>query len=220
MYYDLVWLCIHVFLHCGILIDFVCAVNLSCSCLLYYYDLFNIQLSADRFWDLRNVCVCARALRGPAFSLRGLLFGSWATTENPGYIPLHSHHTNTSCWFCSWMGMTTQTLHSYTNCSSPPLQFDGMFHTRGLICQPKWHFVSFPWWFSELSMFCLCDLWGNHLNANNLQLMFPHIWINKTIQKSVFTPWHWHQTLFWAFHALLIQFSRVWRKIHANILFL
>jgi hypothetical protein len=69
-------------------------------------------------------------------------------------------------------------------------------------------------------MFCLCDLWRNHLNANNLQLMFPHAWINKTIQKSVFPPWHWHQKLFWEFHALLIQFYWVWRKIHANISFL
>jgi len=105
MYYDLVWLCINVFLHCGILIDFVCVVNL-------------IQLSADRSWDPRNVCVSTRTrmLRGQAFSLRGLLFGYWATTENPGYIPLHSHHTNTSCCFCSWMGTTTQTLHSYMNC--------------------------------------------------------------------------------------------------------
>ena len=192
--------------------------DLSCSCLLYYYNLFHIQLSSDRFWDLRNVhmciCVCVwvwvcahthtHALRVKAFSLRGLLFGSWATTENPGYVPLHSQHTDTSCCFCSWMGMTTQTLHSYINCSSPPLQFDGMFHTRSLTCQPKWHF---PWWFSELSMFCLCDLWGNHMNATNLQLMFPHIWINKTIQKSVFTSWHWHQKLFRAFHALLIKFS-------------
>lgn len=55
-------------------------------------------------------CVCVHMLRGQAFSLRGLLFGSWATTENPGYVPLHSHHTNTSCCFCSWMRMTTQTL--------------------------------------------------------------------------------------------------------------
>jgi len=168
------------------------------------------------------VCAHTHTLRGQAFSWTGLLFCSWAITENPGYVPLHSHCTNTSCCFCSWMG-TTQTLHSYINCSSPLLQFDGMFHTRGLTCQPKWHFVSFPWWFSELSMFCcfVCVTCGGTTWMQTISNWCLHISeLTKPFRSTVFTPWHWHQKLFWAFHAFLIQFSWVWRKIHANILFL
>jgi len=48
---------------------------------------------------------------------------------------------------------------------------------------------------------------------------FPRVWIERTMHKFVFSQWHCHRKLFWAFHAFPTQFSRVWSKYHANALF-
>ena len=43
---------------------------------------------------------------------------------------------------------------------------------------------------------------------------FPHVWIKKTTQKSVFSPWHCHRPLS---SALQMQPSRVWNNIRYSL---
>ena len=57
---------------------------------------------------------------------------------------------------------------------------------------------------------CVCAHTRTHTHTHTVVLtilnQFPHIWSEKTTQKSAFSPWYCHPKLFYIFHMLLMQF--------------
>lgn len=97
-------------------------------------------------------------------------------------------------------------------------EVSGTFNTRNLSCHlsPKWHFVGFCWQFYRLSSHFLSNVCLEDLNARHLQPWFTPIRIKQTTLTNSFnfSPWQCHQKLFWALHALPMQFCQVWSKIY------
>jgi hypothetical protein len=106
-----------------------------------------------------------------------------------------------------------------TTCSSPPLEFTGMFHAGDLTCQ--WsqnymllvlinNFVNFL----HIFICATCGAITWMLIMLSLQSKSPHISIQQTTQKSVLQ--HCHQKMFWGFHEYLMQFPQFWSKMQCK----
>lgn len=57
------------------------------------------------------------------------------------------------------------------------------------------------------------------LSAQNLQLKCPHIWIQKSTQKSLFFPWHYHKSYFVHLMHFQCSFPKFETKCSAYALF-
>jgi hypothetical protein len=60
--------------------------------------------------------------------------------------------------FACGLATKTQTSWRFTECSSPPIEFTGMFHTRGMTCKwsLNWYFICLHWKVCELSPCFIC----------------------------------------------------------------
>jgi hypothetical protein len=143
----------------------------------------------------------------------------WPLRESFGHFWLHpsvpGRQTHTAASARLW-ATEVQTSWRSTICSSPPVEIANMFYTKIPSCQrsPKWYFVSLHWSICKIPpCFRPCNMWRNNLNTHNFQPVSP-CWIEKTTQKSVFSPWHCHQKLFQHFMCFRCSFTEFEAKLH------
>jgi hypothetical protein len=135
-------------------------------CVLYYYDLFHIRLSYDRFW-IDEVCVCVCVCVCERERERERDQDPWNLYTNPTVQHLHFTHENSLCV----MEVKSYMLISLPNakCHSRPLQkFSSSSSSwHALIFTTDWHIHTYiyhsqdgKWWVCEhiKQHFLLCFL--------------------------------------------------------------
>lgn len=168
--------------------------------------------------------------RGQVSALRGQLFGFWLLTIKTDSVfcydsweeaepfllcPSSSWHTNTCSCYCllvsSWDRNVVEMCYKFvfpedllTYYVLDILPACSLSNDSLSVLGDE--FVNFP------HVLPVQPLEG-WLNAKNFWLKFPQVLIEKTNWKSVFSSWHCHQKLFWAFRVFLMQFSWVETKL-------
>jgi len=110
---------------------------------------------------------------------------------------------------CFYLSMSNHSTNSVevSHMFSPPLYCTGIFHMRGLIWQlsSKWYYTETLSVFTHTTSGVITQIF-TIFNKN-----FPTFEPRKSL-KSLLSPWHCHQNMFWAFQAFLLLCSWVWRK--------
>lgn len=92
-------------------------------------------------------------------------------------------HRHTIQWLLSNLHITSCRSATW---SSPQQKSAGKYHTTGFsacllsVCTYEFDLLT--------TFFTICDLWSNYLNAHNIKLKSPHVWIEKATQKSHVLP--------------------------------
>jgi hypothetical protein len=139
-----------------------------------------------------------RVWRERAFPLRGVQFGFWVVTVNPGFISCYDSKGSSGhvCLHPTGPGKQTHAAASarWWATEAHTLEICHMFKSSVSI---HWHvpckipnlpvISEMVLRLSSLTIFqaistSLCDLWNDDLNAQILQLKFPYVWFRKSIK--------------------------------------